>query len=113
MAQRLTLLYFAFTRDLRSRPQRQLPPAPASSQEKRWTANAYEEARDILREESRDIVMADILGTRKGIKALAKFLKESGAFTRDGRAPNKRAAPRWEDEREPGVEGDDESDEYG
>ncbi|KAF5328950.1 hypothetical protein D9611_013497 [Ephemerocybe angulata] len=52
-------------------------------------------------------------GTRKGIEALAKFLKESGAFTRDGRTPNKRDAPRWEDEREPGVEEDKESDEYG
>lgn len=40
----------------------------------------FEEHRDILRDVSQDVKMADILGTAKGIDALASFIKRSGAF---------------------------------
>ncbi|KAF6743256.1 hypothetical protein DFP72DRAFT_859178 [Ephemerocybe angulata] len=58
----------------------------------------------ILWEVSRDIILANILGTKKGIKALAQFIKASRAFSRDGKVPKKRPAPSWWEEREPESE---------
>ena len=47
----------------------------------------YEAARHILRRESEHIDLPTILGTEKGINALAKFLEQSGAFTKTGNPP--------------------------
>ncbi|KAJ7233047.1 hypothetical protein C8J57DRAFT_1382723 [Mycena rebaudengoi] len=44
----------------------------------------YEEHRGVLREVSAEISGPDILGTEKGIQALAKFLERCGAFTKTG-----------------------------
>ncbi|KAI6154506.1 hypothetical protein EDD17DRAFT_1490039, partial [Pisolithus thermaeus] len=40
----------------------------------------YEPNHDLLCSASEDLVISDILGTAKGIEALAKFLKETDAF---------------------------------
>ncbi|KAI6130664.1 hypothetical protein EDD16DRAFT_1470040, partial [Pisolithus croceorrhizus] len=40
----------------------------------------FESNRDTLRSPSEDLVITDILGTEKGIEALADFLKETDAF---------------------------------
>ncbi|KAG6805447.1 hypothetical protein H0H92_015332 [Tricholoma furcatifolium] len=65
----------------------------------------YEEHRDILREVDNDLDTGQLLGTEDGIKALAKFLTMSGAFTKTG-------TPR-ERERVKPTEGDDENDRGG
>ena len=44
----------------------------------------YDEHRPILAKVSRDIAPQIVLGTRKGIEALAKFIAMSGAFTKTG-----------------------------
>ncbi|KAJ7837896.1 hypothetical protein B0H14DRAFT_2362035 [Mycena olivaceomarginata] len=49
----------------------------------------YQDLRHILRGASRDLSLPEILGTKDGVEALAKFLEESGAFTKMGKA-------RWE-----------------
>ena len=48
--------------------------------------------------------MPEILGTEKGIEALAEFLEKSGAFTKTGRKLRPRSAPKWEEEPEPQEE---------
>ncbi|KAH7930245.1 hypothetical protein BV22DRAFT_66415 [Leucogyrophana mollusca] len=40
----------------------------------------YEAHRQVLRGVSREIIMSEVMGTEKGIEALAEFIKESGAF---------------------------------
>jgi hypothetical protein len=40
--------------------------------------------RDILEEVSKEISMPEILGTEKGLRALALFLEKTGAFTKTG-----------------------------
>jgi hypothetical protein len=40
--------------------------------------------RDILDEASKEISMPEILGTEKGLRALASFLEKTGAFTKMG-----------------------------
>ncbi|KAG6822083.1 hypothetical protein H0H92_015424, partial [Tricholoma furcatifolium] len=62
----------------------------------------YEEHRDILREVDNDLDPGLLLGTEDGIKALAKFMALSGAFTKTG-IPMDR-------ERVKPSEGDDEND---
>ncbi|TEB37162.1 hypothetical protein FA13DRAFT_1621763, partial [Coprinellus micaceus] len=54
----------------------------------------FEQWRGGLRAISRDTVLSEILGTRKGIEALEVFLHHSKAFTRplDIRLPHDRAA---------------------
>ena len=44
----------------------------------------YDEARHILRDVSEHIDLPTILGTEKGIAALAEFITKSGAFTKTG-----------------------------
>ncbi|KAK0455776.1 uncharacterized protein EV420DRAFT_1553204 [Desarmillaria tabescens] len=44
----------------------------------------YNGHRDGLRKVSRDLYLPDILGTKRGIEALAAFLEKSGAFTKTG-----------------------------
>ena len=46
--------------------------------------NKYNNYRHILCKFSPELVLADILGTTKGISSFAKFLKASGAFTKTG-----------------------------
>ncbi|TFK95648.1 hypothetical protein BDV98DRAFT_490199, partial [Pterulicium gracile] len=55
----------------------------------------------ILRKASEDISLPEILATPKGIKALAKFLKATGAFTKAGRPLPASDLPIYEDEPEP------------
>ncbi|KAF8984031.1 hypothetical protein BDQ17DRAFT_1377640 [Cyathus striatus] len=45
------------------------------------SCSRYERWREGLRKVSRDISLAEILGTEKGTEALAHFLQKSGAFT--------------------------------
>ncbi|KAL1672247.1 RnaseH domain, transposon factor [Schizophyllum commune] len=63
-----------------------------------------EEHRHILRDVPEDISLAEILGTPKGIDALARFLRKSGAFTKTGHPRVGPHAPRWEEEPDPGEE---------
>ncbi|TFL01292.1 hypothetical protein BDV98DRAFT_507900, partial [Pterulicium gracile] len=58
----------------------------------------------ILRKVSEDIALPDILGTPEGIKALAKFLNETGAFTKTGRPPSRTGLPAYEDEPSPNFD---------
>ncbi|KAJ7820707.1 hypothetical protein B0H14DRAFT_2519685 [Mycena olivaceomarginata] len=44
----------------------------------------YEQQRDLLRDASAELSLPDILGTEKGLQALAKFLEVSGVFTKTG-----------------------------
>jgi hypothetical protein len=61
----------------------------------------YEPYRDTLREVSQDIALPEILGTKEGILALAKFLTKSGAFTKGGAPTKPPPIPTWEGEPEP------------
>ncbi|KAJ6622184.1 hypothetical protein B0H10DRAFT_1788400, partial [Mycena sp. CBHHK59/15] len=45
----------------------------------------YEDQRYILENLSRDVSPPEILGTKKGIEALAEFLDKSGVFTKTGK----------------------------
>ena len=64
----------------------------------------FEQHRHILKKVSRDIVLPDILGTKKGITALADFIYKSGAFSRTGTTPTPPQPPRFENEPEPDAE---------
>ena len=48
----------------------------------------YKDHRYILRKISPSIYPPDILGTRKGVEALAEFLSKSNAYTRSGTGPS-------------------------
>ena len=50
------------------------------------TCSLYENHRDVLRKVSDQLDLRCILGTRKGIEALAKFISLTGAFTKTGDA---------------------------
>jgi ribonuclease HI len=70
---------------------------------------SYNEHQYILKKVSRDVGIQEILGTKKGLEALAEFLEISGAFTRNGWPFNKeRVLPTFSDE--PNVEIEDEWD---
>ncbi|KAG6824425.1 hypothetical protein H0H92_006925 [Tricholoma furcatifolium] len=62
----------------------------------------HEEHRDTLREVDNDLEIGQLLGTEDGIKALAKFLTMTGAFTKTG-------TPRERERVKPTI-GDDEND---
>ncbi|KAJ6604183.1 hypothetical protein DFH09DRAFT_1242248 [Mycena vulgaris] len=66
----------------------------------------YTDQRHILEDASRDVSLPEILGTKDGIAALAKFLEESGAFTKTGTPRRKTELPSFDDEPDP-VESDD------
>ena len=53
----------------------------------------YKDHRYILRKISPSIYPPDILGTRKGVEALAEFLSKSNAYTRSGTGPPTRQKP--------------------
>jgi len=55
----------------------------------------------ILQETSPNILLSDILGTKEGISALAKFLELSGAFSRAGQVPEPPPPPIEEPEPPP------------
>ena len=65
------------------------------------TCPLYEAHRNLLRQASRDIALPEILGTKTGILALAKFLENSGAFTKTGHPRPKAKPPDPEDEPDP------------
>jgi len=52
------------------------------------TCPQYENYCQILHNVSSSIYMPDILGTKQGIAALSKFLKRTGAFTKNGTGPH-------------------------
>ncbi|KAF5379687.1 hypothetical protein D9615_005656 [Tricholomella constricta] len=58
----------------------------------------YTEHRPILSEHSPELDLQDILGTHKGLEALAQFLQKSGAFTKTGNPGNAPNPPSIEDE---------------
>jgi ribonuclease HI len=60
----------------------------------------YDEHRTHLRKVSRYISLPVILGSAKGISALALFLQKSGAFTMHGRPIKKREPPLFDDKPE-------------
>ncbi|KAJ6479747.1 hypothetical protein C8R45DRAFT_832658, partial [Mycena sanguinolenta] len=70
----------------------------------------YEDQRHILKEAFRDLSLPELLGTKEGIAATAKFLEESGAFTKTGCHRLEPPVPTWEDEPDPRIT-DDEDDE--
>ncbi|KAF7343444.1 putative RNA-directed DNA polymerase from transposon BS [Mycena venus] len=76
------------------------------------TCPRYEDHRHLLKSASRDISLPEILGTKDGIAALAKFLEESGAFTKTGTPRSPQETPSFNDEPDP-VESDDESNDGG
>ena len=68
----------------------------------------YEDQRHVLREASRDLSLPEILGTKDGIAALAKFLEASGAFTKTGKPRRDTELPIFEDEPDPQSDEEDE-----
>ncbi|KAF7378403.1 RnaseH domain transposon factor [Mycena sanguinolenta] len=72
----------------------------------------YEDQQHILKEASRDLSLPELLGTKEGIAATAKFLEESGAFTKTGRTRLNPPLSTWEDKPDPRLT-DDEDDENG
>ncbi|KAJ7016215.1 hypothetical protein C8F04DRAFT_982495 [Mycena alexandri] len=68
----------------------------------------YEDQRHVLEAVSRDISLPEILGTKKGIAALAEFLESSGAFTKTGKPRQPPKLPSVEDE--PELEDSDDDD---
>ncbi|KAJ6572773.1 hypothetical protein DFH09DRAFT_916441 [Mycena vulgaris] len=61
----------------------------------------YEDQRHILEKVSRNISLPEILGTKEGIDALAKFLDKSGASTKTGEPRCQPILPTFEDEPDP------------
>jgi ribonuclease HI len=73
----------------------------------------YEDQRPILEKVSRDVSLPEILGTQKGITALAKFLEKTGAFTKTGQQRQPRTLPSFDDEPDPPDDSGDDSDNDG
>ncbi|KAJ7581413.1 hypothetical protein C8J56DRAFT_794152, partial [Mycena floridula] len=71
----------------------------------------YEWDRDILRDVSKDIALPTIMGTKKGILALAEFIEKSGAFTKTGKPRKDRDMPTLEEEPDPVERDEPEEDE--
>jgi len=69
----------------------------------------YDRYRHVLQKVSPTVLLPEILGTKEGIRALAKFLEKSGAFTKTG-AP--RGLPRPPSEHDP-PEGESEDEAEG
>ncbi|KAF8215362.1 hypothetical protein K438DRAFT_1801119 [Mycena galopus ATCC 62051] len=69
----------------------------------------YAQHRDLLRGASPKLSLPEILGTEKGLQALAKFLEASGAFMKTGR-PRRETEPLAQDDKEAddGVEEEEE-----
>ena len=53
----------------------------------------YTNHRKILKKASRHLSLPVLLGTTKGISALAEFITKTGAFSRTGNPPTKPQAP--------------------
>ena len=69
----------------------------------------YEAHRDVLRKVSATLSLPEILGTRKGLEALAAFLEKSGAFTKTGRPRIAARSPVVEDEQSDDDDDDEET----
>jgi hypothetical protein len=61
----------------------------------------HENQRINLREQHRELALPELLGTHKGIAALADFLRDSGAFTFTGEKYTPKELPSFHDEPEP------------
>ncbi|KAF5377839.1 hypothetical protein D9615_006682 [Tricholomella constricta] len=61
------------------------------------TCPIYDDHRHILTEDYPELDLKDILGTKNGIEALAKFIKQSGAFTKTGAPRHDSAQPTIDD----------------
>ncbi|KAJ7219945.1 hypothetical protein GGX14DRAFT_432501 [Mycena pura] len=70
----------------------------------------YENQRGILQGASRDMALPEILGTKGGVAALAKFLEATGAFTKTGKARRETELPTFADEPEPQMSDDSDED---
>jgi hypothetical protein len=64
----------------------------------------YAQHRDILEKASKHLALPTILGTSKGISALAEFIQKSGAFSRTGTPPSIPQPPSPEDEPIPNMD---------
>ena len=69
----------------------------------------YEAHHDVLRKVSATLSLPEILGTRKGLEALAAFLEKSGAFTKTGRPRILVRSPVVEDEQSDDDDDDEET----
>jgi ribonuclease HI len=58
----------------------------------------YAQHRNILSKASRSLALPVILGSKKGIEALALFIRESGAFTRTGTPTTEALSPKFVNE---------------
>ncbi|KAG6898895.1 hypothetical protein C0993_003093 [Termitomyces sp. T159_Od127] len=67
----------------------------------------YEEQRHILEEADAQVELGVLLGTTKGLEAMAKFLAKTGAFTKMGKSCKHKMKPEEEDE-----ENDEEEDRW-
>jgi len=67
------------------------------------TCARYTDHQENLQNEDREITLPELLGTPKGITALTKFLKESGAFTFTRERYMPKITPTFEDEQNPQI----------
>ncbi|KNZ72136.1 hypothetical protein J132_04417 [Termitomyces sp. J132] len=58
----------------------------------------YETHREILREADENLDIGNLLGSKEGLRAMAKFLEKSGAFTKTGEPRMKASKPTADDE---------------
>lgn len=72
------------------------------------SCSRYDGQRHVLEEASETIDLPTILGTKKGIAALARFIDASGAFTKTGERRKKQKGVRWDEEPDPGPTEEDE-----
>ncbi|KAF8180513.1 hypothetical protein K438DRAFT_1976703 [Mycena galopus ATCC 62051] len=68
----------------------------------------YEDQRQTLRAASKDLFLPELLGTKEGISALAKFLEQSGAFTKTGKPRREEPLPTLEEEPDPHMSDEEE-----
>lgn len=74
----------------------------------------YEEQRAKLRAQNRELALPELLGTPKGIAALATFIRESGAFTFTGEKYTPKGPPSFFEEPEPpDIDSEDEESDMG
>ena len=67
-----------------------------------------EDHRDKVREHDRELALPELLGTPKGIAALANFLRDTGAFTFTGVKYTPKGLPSFLDEPQlPDVDSED------
>jgi hypothetical protein len=68
----------------------------------------YAQYRDLLGDASPELSLPEILGTEKGLQALAKFLEASGAFTKTGQ-PRRETQPLALEDEDNGEDSEEEN----